>query len=258
MSNYHLRDTSLSLKAKGLLSLMLSLPDNWDYTTKGLSIICKDGIDSICATVKELEVNGYVIRRRIRNEKGQLTITEYTILEEPQPKRENPVLDNPILGKPEQENPKQLNTKELNTDESNKDQSIYQAEEDLQGQEDDRLDAIDVYRKIIEENIGYETLSHQYNIERIKEILELILEIICTTKKTIRIGREDLSAEIVKSRFMKLNQFHIEYVLDCIQRNNTKIHNIRNYLLTTLYNAPLTINHYYQAEVAYDLTSNRN
>ncbi len=135
MANHHLRNTALSLKAKGLLSLMLSLPESWDYTTKGLAAICKDGVDSICAAVKELEDNGYVLRRRIRNEKGQLTTTEYTILEQPReeasPKRENPVLgnpvlENPILGKPEQakpilENPDQLNTYISNTDSINTD-----------------------------------------------------------------------------------------------------------------------------------------
>ncbi len=113
MSNHHLRNTDLSLKAKGLLSLMLSLPENWDYTTKGLACICKDGIDSINSGVKELEVNGYVIRRRLRNEKGQLTTTEYTIFEQPQnlditdipPKGENPILDNPILDNQAQEKP---------------------------------------------------------------------------------------------------------------------------------------------------------
>ena len=139
MSNHHLRNVKLSLKAKGLLSLMLSLPENWDYTTKGLSLICKDGIDSINGGIRELEANGYVIRRRLRNEKGQLTITEYTIFEQPQtldindipPKGENPILgnpiqekpilENPILDKPKQGepilgNPHQLSTNILNTD----------------------------------------------------------------------------------------------------------------------------------------------
>ena len=83
MANYHLRDISLSLKAKGLLSLMLSLPEGWDYTTKGLACICKDGVDSICSTVRELEKAGYVQRRRLRNELGHLTEIEYTILEKP-------------------------------------------------------------------------------------------------------------------------------------------------------------------------------
>lgn len=81
MANHHLRNTKLSLKAKGLLSLMLSLPEDWDYTTKGLAKICKDGVDSICSTVNELEEHGYVIRERIRNAKGQLTDIQYTILE---------------------------------------------------------------------------------------------------------------------------------------------------------------------------------
>lgn len=72
MSNHHLRNTALSLKAKGLLSLMLSLPDNWDYTTKGLARICKDGVGSICAGVRELEEHGYVVRERIRGSNGQL------------------------------------------------------------------------------------------------------------------------------------------------------------------------------------------
>lgn len=119
MSNHHLRNTNLSLKAKGLLSLMLSLPENWDYTTKGLAHICKDGVDSICAGVRELEEQGYVIRERVRNTNGQLGAIEYTILEQPRslkpkqekPERENPVQANPVLEEPEQENPAQLNTK---------------------------------------------------------------------------------------------------------------------------------------------------
>ena len=102
MSNHHLRNTELSLKAKGLLSLMLSLPENWDYTTKGLARICKDGVDSICAGVRELEEQGYVVRERVRNPTGQLGAIEYTILEQPRP---------PEREKPEQENPAQLNTK---------------------------------------------------------------------------------------------------------------------------------------------------
>lgn len=139
MANFHLRDISLSLKAKGLLSLMLSLPENWDYTTKGLSQICKDGVDSICATLKELEKAGYIQRRRVRNEMGRLTDLEYTILEKPivpapaaesynpeqieqsepqpdfpeqasphpeKPQRENPVVVNPVLVSPDVASPK--------------------------------------------------------------------------------------------------------------------------------------------------------
>ena len=84
MSNYHLRDKSLSLKAKGLLSLMLSLPEEWDYTTKGLAYICKDGVDSICTAVRELEGAGYIVRQRERHADGTLGGIEYTILEQPE------------------------------------------------------------------------------------------------------------------------------------------------------------------------------
>ena len=136
MANHHLRNTALSLKAKGLLSLMLSLPEDWDYTTKGLARICRDGVDSICATVRELEDAGYIIRERVRNANGRLGSIEYTILEQPRPpepkpgkpERENPVqvkpvLDSPVLGKPEQEKPAQLNTKGSSNQISNTDSS---------------------------------------------------------------------------------------------------------------------------------------
>ena len=120
MSNHHLRDMSLSLKAKGLLSLVLSLPESWDYTMKGLARICKDGIDSISGGIRELEEHGYLIRERVRGANGQLGSIEYTILEQPKeptpaqekPIRENPVQVNPILVTPVQEEPAQLNKEE--------------------------------------------------------------------------------------------------------------------------------------------------
>ena len=130
MSNHHLRDKSLSLKAKGLLSLMLSLPEEWDYTTKGLARICKDGVDSICAGVRELEEHGYVIRQRVRNANGQLGAIEYTILEQPrppEPKPGKPERENPVLDNPEQGNPAQLNTNRSSKEKSKK---IYQVQKD--------------------------------------------------------------------------------------------------------------------------------
>ena len=110
MSNHHLRNADLSLKAKGLLSLMLSLPEDWDYTMKGLAHICKDGIDSISGGIRELEAHGYLIRERIRNENGQLGSIEYTILEQPKPPapmQEPPILENPIQAVPTLDTPMQ-------------------------------------------------------------------------------------------------------------------------------------------------------
>lgn len=83
MCNHHLKDSNLSLKAKGLLSMMLSLPDEWNYTTRGLAAICKEGVDAIGKTLKELELAGYIIRRQLRGKDGRISDTEYTIFEKP-------------------------------------------------------------------------------------------------------------------------------------------------------------------------------
>lgn len=91
MCNHHLKDSNLSLKAKGLLSMMLSLPDEWNYTTRGLAAICKEGVDAIGKTLKELEQAGYIIRRRLRGKDGRISDTEYTIFEKPRkPKNSAP------------------------------------------------------------------------------------------------------------------------------------------------------------------------
>ena len=280
MANHHLRNTKLSLKAKGLLSLMLSLPEDWDYTTKGLAKICKDGVDSICSTVNELEEHGYVIRERIRNAKGQLTDIQYTILEQPKPpqpgqgkpKQENPVLDSPVLGTPKQEepeqgNPAQLNTKKssnqgLNTDLSNTEVSnpiqSNPYEDELQaadGMGTDTRSSREIYREIILENIEYRHLvqNNQIDRERLDELVELIVDTVCSARKTIRIAGDDYPAEVVKSRFMKLDSSHIEYVLSSMQENTTYVRNIKKNLLAALYNAPSTISSYYTSLVNHDL-----
>ena len=280
MANHHLRNTKLSLKAKGLLSLMLSLPEDWDYTTKGLAKICKDGVDSICSTVNELEEHGYVIRERIRNAKGQLTDIQYTILEQPKPpqpgqgkpKQENPVLDSPVLGTPKQEepeqgNPAQLNTKKssnqgLNTDLSNTEVSnpiqSNPYEDELQaadGMGTDTRSSREIYREIILENIEYRHLvqNNQIDRERLDELVELIVDTVCSARKTIRIAGDDYPADVVKSRFMKLDSSHIEYVLSSMQENTTYVRNIKKYLLAALYNAPSTISSYYTSLVNHDL-----
>ena len=123
MSNHHLRNKELSLKAKGLLSQMLSLPEDWDYTLAGLSFINREKIDAIREAVKELERAGYIVRSRERDEKGRLRGTDYVIFEQPQtppvsdlPTLENPTLDNPTLEKPTQEKPTLENPMQLNKD----------------------------------------------------------------------------------------------------------------------------------------------
>ena len=268
MSNYHLRDMSLSLKAKGLLSLMLSLPENWDYTMKGLARICKDGIDSISGGIRELEAHGYLIRSRVRSANGQLGSIEYTILEQPKapsptqekPIRENPVQANPMLDAPIQENPAQLNTKE-----QNKELSITQGsspipsspptprEKSRIGQ--DRMRERESYREIILENIDYDILTQDEKLDRdrLDELVELMVDTVCSNREMIRVAGDDYPAEVVRSRFLKLNASHIEYVLDRMRENTTYVRNIKKYLLAALYNAPVTMDSYYTSLVSHDL-----
>ncbi|MCI9392805.1 MAG: helix-turn-helix domain-containing protein [Oscillospiraceae bacterium] len=123
MSNYHLRDKSLSPKAKGLLSQILSLPEDWDYTLAGLSQINREKIDAIREAIKELERAGYIVRSRERDEKGRLRGADYVIYEQPHteptpdlPTLENPTQEKPMLEKPTLENPMQLNRDIQRTD----------------------------------------------------------------------------------------------------------------------------------------------
>ena len=124
MSNHHLRNKDLSLKAKGLLSQMLSLPEDWDFTLKGLSLINREQIDAIRAAVKELEQAGYIVRSRERDSQGRLRGADYIIYEQPQPVPDLPTLENPTLDNPTQENPTQEKPTQLNKDRSSKEKSI--------------------------------------------------------------------------------------------------------------------------------------
>ena len=220
MANHHLRNTALSLKAKGLLSLMLSLPEDWDYTTKGLARICRDGVDSICATVRELEDAGYIIRERVRDANGRLGSIEYTILEQPRPpepkpgktERENPVqvkpvLDSPVLEKPEQENPAQLNTKESSKDKSKKDLSstegsnpVLSSPQTPRGSDRagrDWMQERESYRELILENIEYDILvqNERLDRDRLDELVELMVDTVCSHREMIRIAGDDYPAE---------------------------------------------------------------
>ena len=296
MSNHHLRNKELTLKAKGLLSQMLSLPEDWDYTLAGLSHINREKIDAIREAVKELEKAGYIVRSRERDEKGRLRGADYVIYEQPQPKEpeaatsseqpptsdlptlENPTLDNPTLEKPTLEKPTLENPTQLNKDISSKEQSItdlssthsipfhslnpFPLEDAAQPPERKRKETTDAYRvyeEIIKDNIEYDYLIQDRYLDRdrIEEILALILETVCTKRRTIRIAGDDHPAELVKAKFMKLNSEHIRFVLDCMQENTTKIRNIKQYMKAALFNAPSTIGSYYTSLVSHDMYGGR-
>ena len=293
MSNHHLRNKELSLKAKGLLSQMLSLPEDWDYTLSGLSYINRESIDAIRTAVWELEKAGYITRRQGRDEKGKMTAIEYTIYEQPQPPEldcpvlenptaDNPILENPTTDNPTSENPTQLNkellktnlpTKEkLNTDISSTHSIPFHSLNPLpfahgeaatpperKRTEAKSNSAVEIYREIIKDNIEYDHLIQNCKIDkdRLDEIVDLMLETVCTARKTIRIAGDDYPAELVKSKFLKLNSSHIEFVLDCMRENTTKVRNIKQYLKAVLFNAPSTIDSYYTALVAHDMATGK-
>ena len=288
MSNHHLRNKELSLKAKGLLSQMLSLPDDWDYTLAGLSHINKESIDAIRTAIWELERAGYIIRQQGRDAKGKMTAIEYTIFEKPQlpqpmldcPMLENPtpgkpILENPISDKPTSENPTQINKDTSKTDGSSKDKSktdlsITEPSNSIPSNPPaptgdgertrsrigtDGMGARETYREIVFENIDYDILIQDPKMDReqLDEIAELIVDTVCSARKTIRIAGDDYPAEVVKSRFLKLDSSHVQYVMDCMRDNTTYVRNIKKYLLAALYNAPSTINSYYSSLVQHDM-----
>ena len=259
MANYHLRDKNLSLKAVGLLSKMLSFNDGWQFSTKGLSMICKEGPDAVLAALRELEDHGYLVRHRQRDSKGRMSNTVFEIYEQPQPvpphgekpHMENPDMDNPHMEKPHGENPAQLNTNQVINNQRNNNLNNYQSI-NLDGM--DRMDEREQYRELIRDNLEIDILSkdRRYDLDRINELVEIMLDAVCSTSPTIRINGEDMPQPVVKSRFLKLDSGHIDYVLQAMNDCPSDIRNIRAYLLTALYNASLTIDNYYSARVNYD------
>ena len=151
-----------------------------------------------------------------------------------------------------------INTDKNYTELNDTDPSIYPAArstEDKPPAAADRIDTIRIYREILKENIEYDHLCERvgYDRDMLDEMLEILVDTVCSTRKQIRIGGQDYPNEVVKSRLLKLDSSHIEYVMDSLHQNTTKVRNIRAYLLTALYNAPTTISSYYTALVNHDL-----
>ena len=275
MSNYHLRDKELSLKAKGLLSFMLSLPEDWDYSLKGLAKLSKEGIDVISATVNELECRGYIKRIKHRNERGQFGQTEYFIYERPTIADETEKTDNSDYEDnkwdftdkdiPDQAEQAQINTKELNKDlyliylsyltRNKKQKGGEDRKERKLKKERDQMAERRAYDSIIRENISYDALIHdcKHDKDIVNEIVEIILDALSYSKPLITIGGITVPSEAMKSRLLTLNIDHIKYVIACLWDNKTRIANIKKYILSMLYNAPATIKSYYTNRVMHDM-----
>ena len=273
MSNHHLRDKALSLKSKGLLSMMLSLPEDRNYTTRGLAKICKEGVDAIGGALRELESAGYIVRHQLRDRQGRISDTEYVIYEQPQPKAPDtpqpdtasPDTENPYLADPDTEKPAELNiekskTQKQTTDVPSTDSIPFREKAAARPPERKGRDAMSVeemqdYRDLVLENIEYDHLCREFSTYRedLDEIVELIVETVCARRKTTRIAGADFPHEVVRSRFLKLDSSHIEFVMECLHNNTTEVRNMKQYLLTVLFNAPTTMNNHYTAQVNHDM-----
>ena len=266
MANHHLRNKKLSLKAKGLLSYMLSLPEDWNYTLSGLATSCKDGIDSVRQAVSELESHGYIVRSRVRDARGRLRETEYVVYELPvlttpalevpaeeEPVQEGPVLEEPELENPALENPTLLNTHKPKTQIQNTQEPIPYPSNPYP------INNSAHWREVVRDNISYDVLTQdgRYSKERLDEIVELITETLCSTRSVISVAGDDYPAELVKEKLLKINSLHIEYVFECLANNTTHVRNIKKYLLAVLFNAPGTISHYYDRRINYEMYGQR-
>ena len=256
MANHHLKNRDLTLKAKGLLSVMLSLPDDWDFTLKGLARINREGIDAIREGIRELEQAGYVMRHRVRDERGKLRGNEYVIYERPQ----LPASDCPAQEMPALENPMQLNTQGTSTYSPNTyvpnthaenpyPSNPYPSFRQTSAQETDGvMELMDAIRS----QIGYDCIADRFNRERLDEIVELITEILASRSETITISGVAYPAALVKRRFEMINSLHIEFVFASLEQSASPIRNIKQYLKTTLFNATGTMNSYYDALVRHE------
>ena len=269
MSNCHLKDTSLSLKAKGLLSMMLSLPNEWNYNTRGLAAICKEGVDAIGSAIRELEGRGYIVRRQLRGTDGRITDTEYTIYEQPQqpdppapelpdaPGPDMPHPENPYVAGPDMVGPHPEMAAELNINTSSKKKENTKRCSDLSVRPSTgvmgQTDVTDRRAQIMEQ-IEYDRIVTPASREQIDEFVELMLEVALTRSPTIHIGRDqEYPAALVQQRFAMLERTHIEKVLDGISENTTRVRNARAYLLAALFNAPSSTGNYYTMLVNHDL-----
>ena len=282
MSNHHLKNKALSLKAKGLMSLMLSLPEEWDFSMDGLSRISLEGVDAIRTGLSELEAEGYLETRRIRNEKGHFTDNEYIIYEVPlkevshadttseartkksksqkkkatptqvEPILENPMLDKPIEEEPVLENPMQLNTNISNTKELNTEDIKYPSINQSKAEPVESASSssakdrwIDIYNKTvadIKDQIEYDYLICNNNQKLVDEVVEIMADVMTVYRAKYKIEGEYIDCETVIHKFRKVTAEQIEVFLLEFEKQYSTIHNTKSYVITSLYNMPLTSN----------------
>ena len=278
--NSILSDPNISLKAKTVLAIMLSLPDNWDFSIEGISGKCKESKDCIAKAINELIDAGYVIRTKTRGANGRITKWEYEVFEEPCktieqsneepcgkipdtalshqeiPEEDYPEQDFPELDNPSVETKDTYNTI-INKKENNNILFSNIKSNPIQSKHKISFSMSEIELKELEikDNIEYDILLQKFPTKHamIDEIVNLMVEVLCSKRETITIASDTHPIEQVKERFNSVDSGHIEYILECLDNNTTKIFNIKKYLLSVIFNAPKTMDNYYTNAVKYDL-----
>ena len=286
VANCVFKDRSLSAKAKGILVEMLSLPESWDYTLKGLTSLFSDGIDSIRQGINELEKHGYIVRERKRDARGRLGGMEYVIYETPQKPVENsidsaypespePTTEKPMQDSSAEEMPtvyKELNKYNKNksmTFEINKNSFLPEVSENLEEcapvENPDcrpvgRKEVLDTSRarEEIKRQIKYDVMVQRCQPSQLDELVEIMLEVRMNLSPTTRFSRDEVYPTVyVQDRYSRLNAEHIEQVLDGIRENTSKVMHTKAYLMKCLFNAPETLESKVIMDVNHDLYGER-
>ena len=292
VANCVFKDRSLSAKAKGILVEMLSLPESWDYTLKGLTTLFSDGIDSIRQGINELEKHGYIVRERKRDARGRLGGMEYVIYETPHVVQEDSQsvensseLNTPTSPEPTTEKPTQDSSaeemptvyKEINkynknksmTFEINKNSFLPEVSEDLEecapvenpdcrpvGRKE--ISDTSRAREEIKRQIEYDVMVQRCQSSQLDELVEIMLEVRMNLSPTTRFSRDEVYPTVyVQDRYSRLNAEHIEQVLDGIRENTSKVMHTKAYLMKCLFNAPETLESKVMMDVNHDLYGER-
>lgn len=249
VDNAYLNDLRLTARELGLLTKVLSLPDDWEFSVRGLERILKDGQDGIRSALRVLEETGYLVRSRARNEHGKMGKITYTFYERSlcpsNPDKESPDTEEPNMEKPDMVGESQLITNRVISNNSN----TYPINQD--GVMADRA----AQEEAVRNNIDYSSLviRNPHNVDQINEMVAIMADVMMMPNNAeITVGGNQLPAGTVKSQLCRLGTNHIEYVLDSMSGSAAPIRNIHGYLLTALYRAPLTLHNHYAAQVACD------
>ena len=283
VSNHYLRDSSLSFKAKGLLTLMLSLPEDWDYTIAGLAQFTADGRVSIANTIRELEECGYIRRSQTRGENGAFAQNEYWIYEVPQtdepPCAEN--VETVDLDEEISENEASGSNEPLadNVSTAINDLSVLQPNlpipltdlpstaimptgnstqqiKELQKTEKPNLIRYDLMRAHTAQRVEYAILRDEFPKEQLDELIDLIVEMESCQSETMLIAGAVYPRELVASRMQALNAECIRYVLDCLREVKPQVKNMKKYLMASLFNAPVTVENFMESRVQREVFAN--